>query len=417
MAGGTPGEAVRRLRRVVCPRGGTTDAELVEGFLARRDEACFEALVRRHGPMVFGVCRRLTGDHHLAEDAFQAVFLLLARKAAAIAPAGHVGNWLYGVAYRTALRARRVAARRLARERPVGELPQPPVEPSEGTELGVLVAREVDRLPDRYRVVVVLCDLEGQTRGEAARQLGLPEGTVSGRLTTARRMLAVRLARCGYAVPVGVLLAAASPGAAAPPVPARLIDSAVEGGAGVAAGRIPETISAEAAALTEGVLRTMVYTKLRNLTAAVLAAAALGGAGAFAYQARAGGDPTPDEGVPAPAAQKSDKDKLQGKWEPVSGEVNGTKLEGPKLEAWVLTFDGDTVVTPIKDGEALKFTLDPAKKPKEMDLVVDEDVTLKAIYEFDGDKLKFSFVKVGDRPADFDTAKNASALIVLVKKT
>jgi RNA polymerase sigma-70 factor (ECF subfamily) len=266
-------------------------------------------------------------------------------------------------------------------------------------------------------VVVVLCDLEGQTRGEAARQLGLPEGTVSGRLTTARRMLAVRLARCGYAVPVGVLLAAASPGPAAPAVPGRLIDSAVEGGAGVAAGRTPETVSAEVAALTDGVLRTMVYTKLRNLAAAVLAAAALGGAGVFAYQARAVGGPTPDEGVPAQADPKSDKDKLQGKWEPVSGEVNGTKLEGPKLDAWVLTFDGDTVVTPVKDGEGLKFTLDPDKKPKRMDIVVDENVTLKAIYELDGGKLKLSFLKVGDYPDDFDTSKSMGVLIVLVKKT
>src|SRR5262245_12637660 len=115
-----------QLRRVFLAQqgGGPTDKELLEAFVARRDGACFEALVRRHGPMVLGGCRRLLWDHHDAEDAFQATFLVLVRRAAVV-PRGAVGSWLYGVAYRTALSARRAAARRRARERPEDAMPHP----------------------------------------------------------------------------------------------------------------------------------------------------------------------------------------------------------------------------------------------------------------------------------------------------
>src|SRR6516165_2557004 len=155
-----------------------TDGEFLDQFLTRHDEAAFEALVRRHGPMVLGVCRRILGDAHDAEDAFQATFLVLVRRAASVVPREQVGNWLYGVAYRTALEAKRVAARRRAREKQVNDMPHPTVGPEEcWRDLQPLLDRELNRLPDKYRVPVVLCDLEGRTRKEAARQLDLPEGT------------------------------------------------------------------------------------------------------------------------------------------------------------------------------------------------------------------------------------------------
>ena len=128
----------------------------------------------RHGPLVLGVCRRVLRDAHGAEDAFQATFLVLVRRAASVVPREAVGNWLYGVAYRTALEARRAAARRRARERQVHDMPHPTARPQEiGRELRPLLDEELSRLPDKYRSAVVLCDLEGRTRKEAARQLGV----------------------------------------------------------------------------------------------------------------------------------------------------------------------------------------------------------------------------------------------------
>src|SRR5262249_25132927 len=152
---------------------------------ARREGAFFEVLVRRHGPMVLGVCQRILRNPHDAEDAFQATFLVLAQRAASVVPRQLVGNWLHGVAYRTALEARRRAARWLAREKQVNDIPHPKVEePETWQELLPFLDRELDRLPAKYRAPVVLCHLEGRTRKEAAGQLGLPVGTLSGRLTT-----------------------------------------------------------------------------------------------------------------------------------------------------------------------------------------------------------------------------------------
>ncbi len=146
---------------------GGSDGELLERFLARRDEAAFEALVRRHGPMVLGVCRRVLRHDHDAEDAFQAAFLVLVRKADSIVPPERIGNWLYGVACRTARKARSLAARRHAKERPMLDVPQPAADPDRADWLDVRphLDRELERLPQRYRAPLVLCDLEGKSRG------------------------------------------------------------------------------------------------------------------------------------------------------------------------------------------------------------------------------------------------------------
>src|SRR5262249_9287871 len=147
--------------------GGLTDGQLLGRFLSSRNEAAFAALVRRHGPMVLGVCRRILGDFHDAEDAFQATFLVLARKAASVVKRESLGNWLYGVAYRTALQARVTNARRRARERPMRDMPHPELPPAEPQDWRPLLDRELSRLPEKYRAAIVLCDLEGRTRREA----------------------------------------------------------------------------------------------------------------------------------------------------------------------------------------------------------------------------------------------------------
>src|SRR5215212_401828 len=140
---------------------GPGDGELLGRFLDRHDPDAFAALVRRHGPLVWGVCRRLLG-HHDAEDAFQATFLVLVRKAASVAPREMVGNWLYGVAHQSALQARRITARRGAREVQVTEMPDTEVvQHDPWPDLQPLLDEELIRLPDIYRAVIVLCDLEG----------------------------------------------------------------------------------------------------------------------------------------------------------------------------------------------------------------------------------------------------------------
>jgi RNA polymerase sigma factor (sigma-70 family) len=247
--------------------GGRTDRDLLECFLNRRDEAAFEAVVRRHGAMVLGVCRRVLGNHHDAEDAFQATFLVLARKAASV---GSLGPWLHGVAYRTALRVRTMNARRRAHEQRAKELARPATPGDDGwQELLPLLDQELDRLPERYRVAVVLCDLEGMTRRDAARQLGVPEGTLSGRLTRARRLLAGRLARYGLVPSAGALTAALCADGASAGVMKALAASAAEAAVRVAEGRAlaAGAVPARVVALTEGVMKTMFLTKLRAFVA------------------------------------------------------------------------------------------------------------------------------------------------------
>jgi len=296
MTGGPMNRAVRRLRRAL--RAGedaaATDAQLLDRFVARRDEAAFAALVRRHGPMVLGVCRRTAGHAQDAEDAFQATFLVLARKAASLRAPARLAAWLYGVAFRTARKARAAADRLRGRERQVTTMPQPPVEDEvRWQEVSPRIDQELSRLPDRYRIPVLLCDLQGKTRKEAARQLGVPEGTLSSRLAAARRTLARRLGRCGWVVCGGALAGDAVARAAICPwhtataaVPAVLTSETVRAAALAAAGNLAAAPAA-AAALAKGALRAMWMPKLKA-AAAVLALAATVGAGGLFYRGTGG---------------------------------------------------------------------------------------------------------------------------------
>jgi RNA polymerase sigma factor (sigma-70 family) len=285
-------EILHHLRQAVPPpdEESLPDAHLLGRFLEAADELAFAALVRRHGPMVWGVCRRILRHHQDAEDAFQATFLVLVRRAASVVPRAMVANWLYGVANRTALKARALAARRKTREVAMANIPEPAATgPDRGRELRDVLDGALRRLPDKYRVALVLCDLEGKTRKEAARQLGWPEGTVAGRLAGARAMLAKRLARQGLGLSAGALAVLLAEDAAAAPVPASVMASTIRG-----AGRT----SATALLLAEGVVRSMSRTTLKVTSAALLAVTLLG-AGILACPPPAG-DP------PAPAGKKGD---------------------------------------------------------------------------------------------------------------
>ncbi|MDG3008113.1 sigma-70 family RNA polymerase sigma factor [Paludisphaera mucosa] len=268
--------------------GELSDGRLLERFACHREEAAFEALVGRHGPMVWGVCRRTLRDAHDAEDAFQATFLVLARKAAAIAHRERVAGWLYAVAYKTARRAEATACRRRARERQVAVMPERESRTDEGRdELGPVLDRELSRLPEKYRMPIILCDLEGKAHHEAARLLGWPVGTVSGRLSRARAILAGRLARRGVALSAGTLAASLADDAAA----AGLATSfAARSAAGPA--------SPSVAALAAGVLRAMLVSKLRAVVAAASILGFVAGATVLVHRSAAGDAAFPAIGPP-----------------------------------------------------------------------------------------------------------------------
>jgi RNA polymerase sigma factor (sigma-70 family) len=250
---------------------GLTDGKLLERFVSSRDQAALEGLIRRYGPMVWGVCQRILPNHHDTEDAFQATFLVLVRKAGSIRPKEMVGNWLYGVARQTALKAKATTARRRAREKQVTEMPEPAVTEKQDLwhDLQPLLDQELSRLPDRYRAVLVLCDLGAKTRKEVAQQLGVPEGTVASRLMRARTMLAKRLARHGLPVEGGALAVVLSQQAAPASVPTSVVSSTIKAASLLAAGNAA-VISGEVAALTEGVLTAMFLNKLKSVTVALV---------------------------------------------------------------------------------------------------------------------------------------------------
>jgi RNA polymerase sigma factor (sigma-70 family) len=273
-------KALNFLQAAVAPP--EADAQLLGRFLACRDEAAFAALVRRHGPMVLGVCRRLLRHAQDAEDAFQAAFLVLARKAGSVLKREAVGSWLYMVAYRTAQRARARQTRRRAREKPLAEMPHPQVQPTEAQDWRPLLDAELARLPEKYRAPLVLCDLQGQSHRQAATQLGLPTGSLARRLVAGRRLLAERLSRRGVTLSGGALAAALSGGAASAQVAAPLVVATSKAAVLVAAGHLA-AVATPVAVLTRGVLRTMLMAKLKIVVGVVLVVLALA-AGGVAYR-------------------------------------------------------------------------------------------------------------------------------------
>jgi RNA polymerase sigma factor (sigma-70 family) len=291
---------LQRLLADVGPDGdGMTDGELLARFLSSRDENALAALVRRHALMVWGVCCRLLYHHQDAEDAFQATFLVLVRKAAHV-PRQAVANWLYGVARQTAVRLRATAAKRGRREKQVVNMPEPTVPEVRDADLQSAVDEELGCLPDHYRGVLVLCDLEGLTRKEASRQLGIPEGSVASRLARGRALLAKRLTQRGVVFSGGSVAAALSAGSAPASAPPALVASTIKAASLFAAGKAATTaaISARVAALTEGVVRAMFLAKLKTVTCA-LALTVLAGLGGVAL-APGGGHLPPAGAATAP---------------------------------------------------------------------------------------------------------------------
>jgi RNA polymerase sigma factor (sigma-70 family) len=274
-----------------------TDDELLAHYLARRDETAFEALARRHGPMVLRVCRRVLGNTADSEDAFQATFLVLVRKAASIHPRANVATWLHGVAYLTALKARAAAIKRRIKERRAGEMGRAEVSVDRWADVLPLLDKELSLLPERYRVPIVLCELEGKSLKEAARQMDWPEGTLAGRLSRGRALLARRMARHGAALSVTTV--ALSPVAVSTALASSTVKAAVAYGAGRVL--VPENVIA----LAEGVLRTMLLSTLKAAMAFLLVVVTVGAALALGIP---GGEKNPVADPPAKAKKMTPPD-------------------------------------------------------------------------------------------------------------
>jgi RNA polymerase sigma factor (sigma-70 family) len=318
---------------------------LLRQFAVNRDQAAFAMLVERHGPMVLGICRRVLRDSNDAEDAFQATFLVLVRKARSIGKPELLGNWLYGVAMRTAYKARSLRFRRAEREAPLPEM-ETADDSTSDWELSSALHDEVNRLPAKYRAPVVLCYFEGQSNEEAARTIGCPTGTVQSRLAWARQRLRHRLAGQGFlASATAVALEnQAAPAHALTNLTTITTKAALQyaGGTGLTTG----IVSGEVAALTQGVLRTMYMLKVKTALAVVLVLLLAGAfAGVMARPSLANPDQlvTATTGPLTATANDTDDDKPSKKkdsWATVKEEVSKSFRTGNKPTLVVELFNG-----------------------------------------------------------------------------
>ncbi len=382
-----------------------TDRQLLERFVADADANAFASLVQRHGPMVLGVCRQILRQEQDAEDAFQATFLVLSRKAGSIRAAEALPSWLYGVARRLALRSKSAVARRQAREVALVEAPPASLAPDSAVEdLAPVLHEEIGRLPEKYRIPFVLCYLDGKTNEEAAQRLGCPSGTVFSRLARARERLRTRLTRRGLALPAGVLtatLAALSQQAraAAPP---QLATATVRWAIRFA------RKSTRTADIPEGIRELAEWglkAPLRRGWLALIALAGLLGVAAIVAVLflLLGGE--------QPIAER-----LQGKWKMTSMIMEGNPAPPAFLQA-KLTFDKNRVNLSGAQGPAMMagtFRIDTDKRPMEMDWILANGVS-HAIFKLEGNTLTLG-VSTGVPPDRLDFAPGPGKSIMIFQR-
>jgi RNA polymerase sigma factor (sigma-70 family) len=277
--------------RLVCQpaRPGLSDGELLNALTRCRDAASFAALLERHGPMVLAVCRRVLGNEQDAEDAFQTTFLVLIRRATTIRRPESLASWLYGVAYITARKARNLNWRRRAVESAAAV---PAASKTPGESIGL--DEEISALPQKYRMPLVLCELQGRSRKEVANALNIPEGTLSSRLATARKMLAKRIHRRGWTPAIVLPFASA--------LPHSLLTATLKAGGAALAGRaLAEVASPSVTVLVGGVTRAMLMSKLKVISLALMLLCVIGvGTDRFVRTSLVTSTAVADEPRPAP---------------------------------------------------------------------------------------------------------------------
>jgi RNA polymerase sigma factor (sigma-70 family) len=363
------------------------DNVLLERFTARRDEAAFTALVRRYGPLVLGICRRVLQHEQDAEDAFQAVFCVLARKAGTLRPGTAVGAWLYTVTYRIARKAKANQVRRHMRETDLPDLPAPDHSPEWlWRELRPVLDEEVSRLPERFRRPFVLCCLEGKTNEQAAAQLNCPLGTVLSRLARARERLRARLTRRGLTLSAEMLAVVLGYQATAAPVGVALAEAAVQAGVRYAAG---QPVPVGVAALADGFLKALARARLIR---AVGLASALGImvliVCLFSLLPRDTGKRNrPAPPWPPTLSPQAERQKLQGGWQVVSVERDGQAL--PDQGMRLVFADGQvTVFVPGFQAAPMTYVLDPSQKPRAIDITSPVAGVWPGIYHLEGESLR-----------------------------
>ena len=413
------------------------DDELLARFLTERDESAFEELVCRHGPMVRAVCRRVLGPTADADDAFQATFLVLIRKARSIRRTKLIANWLCAVAYRTARQAQRRRWRLGSREQNVDVLPEPVHMDELPQDWLPHFDAALQRLPSRYREAIVMCDLQGRSRAEAARLLQLNEGTLSSRLGRARDLLRKRLRRHGFPLAIGSALAPAV-------VPESLTASTVAAASHSSAASVPAIV------LSEGVLTAMLASKLKA-AAACAAVVVVGTLIALQFTetgTMAGNPPSTDppakatakgEGQPSKIETPAAAPKLLAEFGPFQGEwlVISTEKEGrPNTaagagvdEQWQFAGDSLTTGGEAKEDAGELVALDPRAKPATIDFTLTQFKTdgsgrldriqCQGIYRFDLDgQLVICYRIKADnhlRPTRFVTAPNSGATVLFLR--
>jgi len=311
------GPMMRQIQREA--HGELSDGQLLALFGRQGQCAAFEELVRRHGAMVFGVCRRVAGNHHDAEDAFQATFWVLARKAKAdqIGRPDALVGWLYGVAYNVARKAKAKGVRRREKESgAVARQEHRSASEEAAREWREVLDAELNRLPTRYRALLIQCDFEGKTMQEAADLLGRPVGTVKGQLSRAREMLRKRLVKRGLTTAASALAGWLAEEAASA-APAALVAATVKGIAAWAAGEATAAgaFSVSVVALTEEMMRSLLMSKIKFMVAVLAAVLVLGSAGGYFAWAGKPGPPSPTQ-QGTPPAPGDDKPGAGGAAEP-----------------------------------------------------------------------------------------------------
>jgi RNA polymerase sigma factor (sigma-70 family) len=395
-----------------------TDERLLHDYVSGQDAGAFAAIVRRHGTVVLGVCRRILRDEQHAEDAFQATFLVLMRRARSLTVPNLLSNWLYGVAYRTACKIRSAKARQRTREASMAQVPAPDAANEViWRDLRPILDDELQRLPPRFRRPIVLFYLEGKTTEEVACTLGCPKGTVLSRLARGRERLRRRLTRRGLAISGGVLVTfLARSGVAEGTFPGTLLDWSIRIQAASAAARATEGISSQAKQVTQQVLNDMFRRKLQMIGGIVLVGLLAVGTSFLGYRAFS----TP-RGVVEQPASRSDMDELQGTWQVVTVEYAGQPLAREQFRYTRLTFRGNTV---IQEGNGrrveLTFQLDPSQKPKTIDMqgpALRYD-SYQAIYELDGYILRVCQREPGPgRPREFASKPNSTNFLITARRS
>jgi RNA polymerase sigma factor (sigma-70 family) len=439
MAHESAGPLLAFIRRIAAARshGGLTDGELLLRFAASREEAAFAALMQRHGAMVFGVCRTILRDMHDAEDAFQATFLVLARKPRTIRKPASLASWLHGVAYRLATKARAQAARRRIHERRVATMPN--AEPPEEViwrDLGPILYEEVEQLPQRYQLPFVLCHLEGKTNQEAADLLGWPKGTVVSSLFRARERLRVRLSRRGLGLASGVSAAFFANNAAQAVVPAVLAESTLKAAVLFAAGAgLVGGIASPVVASAEWFLHALVMAKLKIAAAALLGITVVAtGTGLVIQRMRHAGqvesvaETQPLASVSRALAplqvEEPAADKLDGSWIVVTAEQHGRKIDA--LDGRRLNFANGRFTLSAGRGEVRgiipsggmdgDFTLETGN-PRRIDLKR-RNWRLQGVYSVNGNDLRICVAdgNADSRPTDVTTSPANNQLLLVLER-